>query len=438
MKEVIKNMYHEIVEIEKALIIIFQDKMISDGYFNASRYIESKEIKESLFKRLSDINSKYANLFHRNSRYPKDEEDIQKTWFESLSFLDSSETNIHKISLEYTEADAIVFWFFSTYKKHEEREKFLLDMLKHFKSLYRISVTAKIERGIIFNQEKINPIFIDDIHDYSKTLNVLTEHADNVLYFRGHSDTNYKLIPSLFRIKGWEKEESKMFNEIMVQCPLHFNNCKTNFERLVEMQHYGIPTRLLDITTNPYVALYFSVVHDVERHGEVVLLKGVEELTHSADSNYVYVLSNLAKLKYQDKKRLMRSDPTSSDDVYSALLSEIKKDIPSFDMNVDQLDLKSYFFVNALMSNDRIRNQDGAFVLCGLISEDIKEYNLNALRLCVDNRNPILFIEKESKKNILKDLDTMFVNEVKLFPGIESTSKYIREKYRNSRTKIKV
>ena len=40
--------------------------------------------------------------------------------------------------------------------------------------------------------------------------------------------------------------------------PQSFSECKSALDYLVQMQHYGLPTRLLDMTTNPLVALYFA------------------------------------------------------------------------------------------------------------------------------------------------------------------------------------
>src|SRR5688572_1420814 len=97
-----------------------------------------------------------------------------------------------------------------------------------------------------------------------KSINVFVEAIKKVgrtpsteNYFRGHASDSYNLIPSIYRENSIDYED-RLFREMVLRVPHEFAGYKSAIEHLVKMQHYGLPTRLLDITLNPLVALYFA------------------------------------------------------------------------------------------------------------------------------------------------------------------------------------
>lgn len=87
-------------------------------------------------------------------------------------------------------------------------------------------------------------------------------------WYRGCGDASYKLIPSLYRhpqgktsasLLELESSIIKRFKQRSMpylSAPLREND---DLSSLFLMQHFGIPTRLLDWTENPYIALYFAL-----------------------------------------------------------------------------------------------------------------------------------------------------------------------------------
>lgn len=78
----------------------------------------------------------------------------------------------------------------------------------------------------------------------------------NQWFFRGQKNSSWSIIPNAFRDDKLSSEYDIIQNAIR-QNPFEFRSL-TEFETLTKLQHYGLGTRLVDVTLNPLVALFFA------------------------------------------------------------------------------------------------------------------------------------------------------------------------------------
>ena len=135
-------------------------------------------------------------------------------------------------------------------------------------------------------------IRVSSLSEYIDVINRLTRIATrkliDPLIFRGHTDSssNYKLIPTLARTdKTTEEIEHDMVMEMINQRPEEFEHIKTDFDLLAKMQHFGLPTRILDFTYNPLIALFFACCSKTNTDSRVVC-------TYDTSSSYTEDLIN--------------------------------------------------------------------------------------------------------------------------------------------------
>ncbi|MEF3764088.1 FRG domain-containing protein [Escherichia coli] len=283
------------------------------------------------------------------------------------------------------------------------------------------------------------------------------------LFFRGQAKESYTPIPSVFRNTDPKDESSALFSErehimfeqLVAACPNDFLSCYSAFDHLVKMQHYGLPTRLLDITSNPLVALYFASNAHFGRgkdssDGEIIIYEIKDENIKFHGSDTVSVISNLAKMDeqfvYPNVSKDERTEEQSK--MVGKLLHSIYAEKPYFKDAIVSEHISSIQAVKPKLDNPRVIRQSGAFLIFGmhhkkhLPSNEVNKVYKNVDVSVVQNvgkdgkittffhetedRGYVLKINSEKKAEIIQSLEGLGVSKATLFPEIDEVAQHIK------------
>ena len=129
-------------------------------------------------------------------------------------------------------------------------------------------------------------IRISSVSEFIEKIVQRDKDAGTETFYRGHADEDWDLLPSIFRTPNGVEKERLLFHDMVAHEPQSFSECKSTLDYLVQMQHYGLPTRLLDMTTNPLVALYFAC-QPADDNVAVVAISGAMASLTAIESQYI-------------------------------------------------------------------------------------------------------------------------------------------------------
>jgi hypothetical protein len=194
------------------------------------------------------------------------------------------------------------------------------------------------------------------------------------------------------------------------------------------MQHYTLPTRLLDVTRNPLVATYFACKSVHRQHSEVVVLTIDRALRKYYDSDSVRCLANLANLRTIDRDAIkeFRTDEDLNNSPAGKRLDDfISQERQGWERKKFRRDdFSRAFLVEPKLSNPRIRAQEGAFLIFGVEPE----INSRTAGIKIDR----IRISKDHRQKILESLQRLGISEATLKPEIDNTAQVLLKQYRSS------
>lgn len=273
-----------------------------------------------------------------------------------------------------------------------------------------------------------NLVEIHSLHDYYRILKdkeVLTRVPNNRkdikcvidnIYFRGQSAKYSTIISGLPRANGFINNEHSMFKETLLERQQEFANMTMPMAQLAKMQHYGLPTRLVDFTVNPLIALFFAVQDHTDDSDAIVFIYK----NYYNDDLATKIISVLPTIPVK-----------SIQSIHTAVIANYQLDLTN-DIILNNINKTPFvpYLEDVDNTNQRIINQQGTFAICGNI---IRNNEISDEVCCVNTLDAhiILFIPKIYKDPIKRDLDISFsINESYIYPELPSWTEYMRIKHK--------
>ena len=300
---------------------------------------------------------------------------------------------------------------------------------------------------------------VEDLIDKDRSIRAYVEAllTGNAVryYYRGQGCNTWPLAPSLHR-EGLDIAEAELVEELITSEPDEFTDSASAFDKLVLARHYSLPSRLLDVTKNLLVGLYFACREldpcdhgKCDRTSRLDLFVTPTELIKSAGSDTVSVLAASSFLTSVERSVLLTLMPLagcgpriaddgshgnhnrpSYDDVMLRLLHFIAREKPYFQSRIDPKDLFRVVVVEPRRMFPRLRAQASAYIY-SVYHDRFETANVSELDANMPVYGQVRFdIPHESKEKILRQLDALNINEETMFPGLDAAARTIAARHK--------
>ncbi len=244
---------------------------------------------------------------------------------------------------------------------------------------------------------------------YLETVASFRAGRDGQLWFRGMANKAYKLSPSLFRCSKYKNTDSVNSVEKKIYEEFYFRYSsysgflsRDSWDLIFLMQHYGVPTRLLDWTESPLIALFFALESPAAKDACVWLFdpadwnRGI--LQDIGEHRKIFSTSDDFLDQYHPEKR---SDTARSEPVA----------------------------IHGMVNNARINAQKGKFVLFGQKIEDLEKFSKSRKEKWVNTPLDKVVIPKHAIEAMRRELTDMGVTHTTIYPDLEGLAAEIKQRW---------
>ena len=275
------------------------------------------------------------------------------------------------------------------------------------------------------------------------------------IYFRGERDRSWCLRPSVMRPSKdgtfkLRRNEGEMLRGLIAKRPEDFLGMNSALEQMVVAQHHGLKTRLVDVSPNPCVALFTACderdpagnKHPNDMAGRIHVFAVPKGLIKSFDSDTISIIANFAKLDRGYQALLLgktgddsvSEDPKSQiqnlyDEALRRLYHYIRQEKPQFEKLIDPRHLLQVFLVEPKQSFERIRAQEGAFLLSAFHERFERELVMERVKNVPVYEHETIIVPAKAKAHLLKELSLLSFTRENLYPSLDEVADRITQPF---------
>lgn len=214
-----------------------------------------------------------------------------------------------------------------------------------------------------------------------------------IVWFRGQWNSIYYLLPSLLRYENGLEKEQSLFHTFKRFADKVFQSRESDWETLFDMQHYHIPTRLIDWTESFGIALYFATYYN--------------KLKNSEKDAAIYLLDPVKLNQISGKNEVLKIPREEDNFSYTGIYW---KNIP-FKPNAP-------IAIEPIFKNDRIVAQRGAFTVHHNEITPLEDLFPQAIKKIIIPNNAI--------PAAIEFLELANLNEYSVFPDLAGIAQYLQ------------